>query len=179
MIYRLSLELKKTRRRGIWLVPAVLLLVITAWAGRNMDNERYLDYGWLMTLFNVPLLNAILIPTAIAVLASRIIDLEHRGNTWKVLETLQRKSDIYITKVLYGFCAVLIFSVLELAAFLVLGYAIGFKGNPDWWAYGLFFVQTFVISFNLYLLQMIVSLIFFNQAVACAQGCAAAWPDFS
>lgn len=170
MIYRLSLELKKTRRRGIWLVPAVLLLVITAWAGRNMDNERYLDYGWLMTLFNVPLLNAILIPTAIAVLASRIIDLEHRGNTWKVLETLQRKSDIYITKVLYGFCAVLIFSVLELAAFLVLGYAIGFKGNPDWWAYGLFFVQTFVISFNLYLLQMIVSLIFFNQAVALCTG---------
>ena len=110
MIHNLSLELKKTRRRGIWLIPAALLLIITAWAGRNMNDERFLEYGWLMALFNVPLLNAILIPTAIAVFASRIIDLEHRGNTWKMLETLQSQFDIYITKVLYGFFAVLIFS---------------------------------------------------------------------
>lgn len=166
MIHNLSLELKKTRRRGIWLIPAALLLIITAWAGRNMNDERFLEYGWLMALFNVPLLNAILIPTAIAVFASRIIDLEHRGNTWKMLETLQSQFDIYITKVLYGFFAVLIFSILELTAFLVMGYTIGFAGNPDLWAYGLFFVQTFVISFNLYLLQMVISLIFSNQAAA-------------
>lgn len=170
MIHNLSLELKKTRRRGIWLIPAALLLIITAWAGRNMNDERCLEYGWLMALFNVPLLNAILIPTAIAVFASRIIDLEHRGNTWKMLETLQSQFDIYITKVLYGFFAVLIFSILELTAFLVMGYTIGFAGNPDLWAYGLFFVQTFVISFNLYLLQMVISLIFSNQAAALCTG---------
>ncbi len=170
MIYYLSLELKKTKRRGIWLVLAVLFLVITAWAGRNMNNERFLEQGWLMALFNVPLLNAILIPTAIAVFASRIIDLEHKGNTWKMLGTLQSKFDIYITKVLYGMTAILIFSLLELIAFLVMGYVVGFKGTPDLWAYGLFFVQTFVISFNLYLLQMIVSLIFSNQAVALCTG---------
>ncbi|MDE6052816.1 MAG: ABC transporter permease, partial [Lachnospiraceae bacterium] len=170
MIYYLSLELKKTKRRGIWLVLAVLFLVITAWAGYNMNDERFLEQGWMMALFNVPLLNAILIPTAIAVFASRIIDLEHKGNTWKMLETLQSKFDIYITKVLYGMIAILIFSLLELTAFLVMGYVVGFKGTPDLWAYGLFFVQTFVISFNLYLLQMIVSLIFSNQAVALCTG---------
>ena len=170
MIYYLSLELKKTRRRGIWLVPSVLLLVITAWAGYNMNDERFLEYGWLMALFNVPLLNAILIPTAIAVFASRIIDMEHRGNTWKMLETLQSKFSIYLTKVLYGLIAVLIFSLLELIVFLVMGYMIGFKGEPDLWAYGLFFVQTFVISLNLYLLQMVISMIFSNQAVALCTG---------
>lgn len=170
MIYDLSIELKKTKRRGIWLVIAVLLLVITAWAGHNMNDERFLEYGWLMTLFNVPLLNAILVPTAIAVFASRIIDMEHKGNTWKLLETLQSKFDIYITKVLYGFVAVLLFSLSELMAFLVMGYVFGFHGKPDLWAYGLFFIQTFAISFNLYLLQMIISMVFPNQAVALCTG---------
>lgn len=170
MIYYLSLELKKTRRRGIWLVPTALLLVIAVWAGRNMNNERFLEYGWLMTLFNVPLMNAILTPTAVAVLASRIIDMEHKGNTWKMLETLQNKFDLYIAKVLYGFIAILIFSVLELAVFLVMGHVMGFHGTPNLWAYGLFFVQTFVISFNLFLLQMIVSLVFPNQAVSLCTG---------
>ncbi|MDE6220299.1 MAG: ABC transporter permease, partial [Lachnospiraceae bacterium] len=127
MIYYLSLELKKTKRRGIWLVLAVLFLVITAWAGHNMNDERFLEYGWLMTLFNVPLLNAILIPTAIAVFASRIIDMEHKGNTWKMLETLQRKFDIYLTKVLYGLIAILIFSLSELIAFLAIVTVVGFK----------------------------------------------------
>ena len=95
MIHNLSLELKKTRRRGIWLIPAALLLIITAWAGRNMNDERFLEYGRLLALFNVPLLNAILIPNAIAVFARRIIDLEHRGYTWKRLETMPCGFGIY------------------------------------------------------------------------------------
>ena len=170
MNYYLSLELKKTKRRGIWLVLTTLLLIIVLWTGYNMNDERFLEFGWMMALYNVPLLNAILIPTAVAVFASRIIDMEHKGNTWKMLETLQNKFDIYMAKVLYGFIAILIFSFLELITFLIMGYAVGFMGTPDLWAYGLFFVQTFVISFNLYLLQMIVSLIFSNQAVALCMG---------
>ncbi|MDE7479558.1 MAG: ABC transporter permease, partial [Lachnospiraceae bacterium] len=170
MIHYLSLELKKTKRRGIWMVLAVLLLVITMWLGHNMNDERFLEFGWMMTLYNAPLMNAILIPVAVAVFASRIIDMEHKGNTWKMLETLQSKFHIYLTKVLYGFAALLIFSVLEVTALLAIGYVIDFKGTPDLWAYGLFFIQTFVISFNLYLLQMIISLIFSNQAVALCTG---------
>lgn len=170
MIGHLSLELKKTRRRGIWLVPTTLLLAIALWAGRNMADERFLDFGWLMTLFDVPLLNAILVPTAMAILASRIIDMEHKGNTWKMLETLQSKFDLYIAKVIYGFIAVFLFAIAEVIVFLVMGYRVGFNGTPDWWAYGIFFLQTFVISFNLFLLQMIISLIFANQAVALCVG---------
>lgn len=170
MMYYLSIELRKTKRRGLWLVLPSLLLIITVWAGRNIGDERFLDDGWLMTLFDLPLLNAILIPTFIAVLASRIIDMEHRGNTWKMLETLQNKRDIYLAKVIYGLIAIVLFAAAETAVFLGLGYKVGFKGTPDGWAYGLFFVQTFMITLNLYLLQMILSLIFSNQAVALCVG---------
>lgn len=166
----LSLELEKTRRRRIWMVLAAPLLVIVLWAGHTMNDARFLAFGWMMTLFNVPLLNAILIPTAVAVFASRMIDLEHKGNTWKLLETLQDKSEIYRAKVVYGMTAIFLFSVMELAAILVMGYVLGFEGTPDLWALGLFFVQTFAISLNLFLLQMTLSLIFSNQAVALCTG---------
>lgn len=105
----ISLELKKTKRRGIWLVLALFLLLITGYLGYNLNDERFLGFGWMMALYNAPLMNAILIPTGIAVFASRIIDMEHKGNTWKLLETMQRKSDIYLGKILYGFAAILIF----------------------------------------------------------------------
>ncbi|MBO5033169.1 MAG: ABC transporter permease [Lachnospiraceae bacterium] len=166
----LSIELKKTKRRGIWLVLAALLLVIGAWMTYSLKDDQYLDFGWMMILYDAPLLNAILIPTAAAVFASRIIDMEHKGNTWKLLETMQSKAAIYFSKILYGFIGILIFCISELLLLLLIGAGIGFHGMPDAWAYLLFFVQTLVITFNLFLLQMIVSLVFHNQAAALCTG---------
>ena len=116
----ISLELEKTKRRGIWLVLTVFLLLIIAWTGYNMDDERFLGFGWMMALYNAPLINACLIPTGIAVFASRIVDMEHKGYTWKMLETMQCKLDIYLGKVLYGFAAVLVFCIAELILFLIM-----------------------------------------------------------
>lgn len=166
----LSLELRKTKRRDIWMVWAALLFIIVSCMAYSVNDDRFLDFGWMLTLYDAPLLNAIMIPTAIAVFASRMIDMEHKGNTWKILETMQRKLDIYLSKILYGLIGTLIFSVLELILLLILGYAAGFHGTPDLWAYLLFFIQTFVITFNLFLLQMMISLVFHNQAVALCTG---------
>ena len=58
MNYYLSLELKKTKRRGIWLVLTTLLLIIALWTGSNMNDERFLKFGWMMALYNVPLLKS-------------------------------------------------------------------------------------------------------------------------
>lgn len=169
----LSIELRKTKRRGIWLVPTALFFFLMIWLGHSYtgsNGNSHIQYGWMDVLYYTPLLNAILIPTAIAVLASRIIDMEHKGNMWKQLETMQSRRALFLAKTLYGFCAVLLFSLAEVFGFLVLGTLFGFAGTPDWWSLGLFFVQTLVISFNLYLLQMIISIVFSNQAVALCVG---------
>lgn len=146
------------------------LFIITMWAGQNIDDERFRSFGWRMIFYDLPLINAIILPTAIAVFASRIIDMEHKGNTWKMLETAQSKLSIYFTKLLYGFIAVFLFSLSESLIFMIIGYIAGFEGSPDLWAYGLFFVQTLTITFNIFMLQMIISLIFPNQAVALCIG---------
>lgn len=166
----LSIELKKTKRRGIWLVLTAFLFVFAAWMLYCVNDDQFLDFGWMMSLYNAPLINAILLPIAVAVFASRIIDMEHKGNTWKLLETQQSKLTIYLAKILYGFIAIFMFSVAEIAIMLLLGNKIGFENKPDIWAYALFFIFTLIITFNLFLLQMILSLIFHNQAVALCAG---------
>ena len=168
----LSIELRKTKRRGIWLVLAALYAVMMAWTAYTYtgSGRQHIVYGWRYTIYTAPLLNAIMIPTAIAVFASRIIDMEHKGNTWKLLETVQSKRALYLAKILYGAIGVFLFSAAEFVGLLLMGVYFGFAGAPDLWAYGLFFVQTFVISFNLFLLQMIISLLFSNQAVAICVG---------
>lgn len=169
----LLIELQKTKRRGIWLVLTALFLFLMMWLGHSYmkhNGKLITQFGWMDMLYNTPLLNAILIPTAIAVFASRIIDMEHKGNMWKQLETMQSRNALFLAKTMYGFCAVFLFSLAEVLGFLVLGFLFGFAGAPDLWALGLFFVQTFVISFNLYLLQMIISIVFSNQAVALCVG---------
>ena len=166
----LSMELRKTKRRGIWLVLTAFLLVFGAWMYYCVDDDRFLDLGWMMNLYNAPLINAILLPTGVAVFASRIIDMEHKGNTWKLLETLQSKFALYLAKILYGFIGIFIFSVAELGILFLLGHQIGFQGSPDLWAYALYFMYTLMITFNLFLLQMILSLVFRSQAVALCTG---------
>lgn len=166
----LSLEFRKTKRRGIWLVVAALLAVQFLWLFYVMNKEKNIPQGWMMQLYNMPVLNGITVPTFIAVLASRLIDLEHKGNTWKLLETVQSKYDIYFGKVLYGFFCVLIFATLQLAAIIALGYYLNYEGQPDLWAYALYCLETLAITFLLYLLQMLVSTLFPNQAAALCIG---------
>ena len=97
----LSIELKKTKRRGIWLVLTAFLFVFAAWMLYCVNDDQFLDFGWMMSLYNAPLINAILLPIAVAVFASRIIDMEHKGNTWKLLETQQSKLTIYLAGTVY------------------------------------------------------------------------------
>lgn len=166
----LSLELRKTKRRGMWLVIAVLLAVLLLWTVYAVNYDNFPDFGWKILLYNTPLLNAIMIPTGIAVFASRSIDMEHKGNMWKMLETMQSKRQLYLTKLLYGLLGIFLFSLAELAGLLLLGKLLDFRNSPDIWAYVLLFVQTFLITSNLFLLQMIISLLFTNQAVALCVG---------
>ena len=97
----LSIELQKTKRRGIWLVPTALFFFLMIWLGHSYtgsNGSSHTQYGWMDVLYYTPLLNAILIPTAIAVLASRIIDMEHKGNMWKQLETMQSRRALFLAK---------------------------------------------------------------------------------
>lgn len=166
----LSIELRKTKCHGMWLVMVALLAVQCLWFLYAEGKHKDLTQGWLILLYNFPLLNSIMVPTFIAVMASRLIDIEHKGSSWKLLETIQSKFTIYFGKVIYGVCYLLCFSATQLVMMLFLGFSFGYYGSPDVWAFALYFVQTFTISFILFLLQMVIAILFSNQAVSLCVG---------
>ena len=84
----LSLEFYKIRRRGIFLTALFLCGAEGAWTAYSAqqyleENGTHLVWNNLFT--NLALLHGLFLPMAIAVLASRICDMEHKGDTWKLL----------------------------------------------------------------------------------------------
>ena len=117
LIHNLKLEFEKTKRRGMWLLLLALWLFQHAYLSYgNARNTDILSQGWLLLLYNMPVLNAIILPIFYAVLSSRLIDCEHKENTWKLIETLQSKTSIFLSKALTGLCYIVLFSGMQLVS---------------------------------------------------------------
>ena len=81
----LQTEFKKLKRKKIGLTMCALVGIQFAWllwsGSRPDENERL--QGWMETLHSLPLVSVIMMPTMMSVLASRLADVEHKGNTYK------------------------------------------------------------------------------------------------
>lgn len=163
----LKTEFLKLKRRKIGLTMLVLISVQLAWFlwSTNNPDERELAQGWMDLLYTLPLLNVIMMPTFMSVLASRLSDLEHKGNTYKQLKTLRRPNILFNAKVVCGLFFVAAISIGQILFLLVLGYCHHYTGNPDMHYYILALVLNFACCLSLYLLQLDLSLIFFNQMI--------------
>lgn len=168
----LKTEFQKIKRRKIGLTMLALMgmqFVWILWATKN-PNEKELAQGWINLLHTLPLLNVIMMPTIMSVLASRLSDLEHKGNTYKQLRTLRRAGILFDAKVLCGFLFTVVMSAIQLLFLLALGYSYHYTGNPDMYYYMLTFILEFACCFALYLLQLDLSLLFFNQMIPLVAG---------
>lgn len=163
----LKTEFLKLKRRKIGLTMLALISVQFAWFlwSTNNPDERELAQGWIDLLYMLPLLNVIMMPTFMSVLASRLSDLEHKGNTYKQLKTLRRPNILFNAKVVCGLFFVAAISIGQILFLLVLGYCHHYTGNPDMHYYILALVLNFACCLSLYLLQLDLSLIFFNQMI--------------
>lgn len=167
---KLKIEFMKIKRRGVWFVLLALWAVQTMYLFWGTYNVEDFGEGWLMMLYELPLLNGIMMPAVMAVVASRIVDIEHKGSTWKFLETVQDKSSIFKGKVLCGIVIIMLFCILQMVSVIMSGIILDYEGKPDIWAYGLYFAETLLISFAVFMLQMILSVFFTNQMAALSIG---------
>lgn len=92
------------------------IAVWTLWNYSKM-SEVQTESGFYQLLFFYLVINSIFLPILAAVMASRLVDMATRGNTYKLLCTMRKKSSIFLNKLLLG---VLLFFLLEalLAVFL-------------------------------------------------------------
>lgn len=168
----LRLEFYKCRRRKIVLVCAAVLAVELVWMGvffTRQDAED-LKWGWMLLLYNLAMMDAIILPLSVATLASRNCELEHRGSTWKLLETMASPGSLYGAKLAWGALVLAGLLILRSGLFLGVGIAQSFSGPVPWGRFGLFTLISWAVSMMVYALQQGLSLRFANQAAALVCG---------
>lgn len=172
MIKALSSEFRKTKHRKIWLIIAALLLTQIAWSLWSFSklDAHDLEQGWESGLFNFLLLNSIIMPVVMAVIASRLCDVEHKGQTLKLIETLIPAGKFFDAKFLFGSIYLIAVSLLQVVYLIVVGKIFGFEGNPPMGMFGYYLLFNTSISVTILLFQQILSLLFPNQMVSLSVG---------
>ena len=169
----LALEFCKCRRRKLTLVCTGLLAAQLLWFGAYLTRQdaEALAQGWMLLLYNLAMVDAIMLPIGVAVIASRSCELEHRGHTLKLLETAVTPGRLYAAKLAWGALVLAGLLLARGALFLALGLAMGFPGGTPWGRFVVFTALSWAVSMTLYALQQGLSLRFTNQAAACSSPC--------
>lgn len=168
----LKIEWLKAQRRRIWLAPLIILAAQLAWGLYNYKNMQpaELVQGWASILYTFPLLNAMMMPILAAVTASRLIDVEHKGKTFKLLETLQRTETLYDAKFICAALYILLMILLQITVMLVFGLLRGFEGPIPWDKVALYALSTVLVTLTILLMQFLLSLLIENQLVGMIVG---------
>lgn len=165
-------EWMKVRYRKIGLLMAAFLGLVLLWVMWALSDasDRQLWDGYRMAFLQIPLMDTILLPTMIAMLASRLCDAEIKGDTLKLLCTMEKKSRLFDMKLLMGAAYLALFVGAEILMILCLGKLYGY-GRPLETVQLLYFVlEIYVVSLAVYLFQQVLSFFFENQILPLAAG---------
>jgi len=174
MMRLLRCEYKKTRGRYIFVTAFILTAMAAVVALRGDytgENSLFImENGYMMFLYQLPMVNAIFFPILAMVIASRLCDLEHKGNNLKMLCTMTDKGRLFDAKLGYGLGIVLFCVLLYWAVCLLTAKLLGFAGAVPWKLELMYLLFTLVPTAAIYLFQHVLSLLMKNQAVALCVG---------
>lgn len=168
----LSLEFYKCRRRKILLVCASVLGAELLWIAATFlrQDAEDLRQGWMLLLYNLAMVDAIIMPISVATLASRNCELEHKGTTLKLLKTMATPGTLYTAKLAWGALVLAALLLGRWVIFVGMGVLWQLPGDVPWMRFGLFTLISWTVSMMVYALQQGLSLRFSNQAVALVCG---------
>ncbi|MFE4713824.1 ABC transporter permease [Paenibacillus sp. NPDC056722] len=174
MIQLISLEFYKIRRKRLYLMATLFLGVELAGAfmAVSMSLARHPDQEeWMPLLATLSSMNGLFLPILSAVCVSRISDMEHKGNTWKLLLSVSvRRGQLYLAKYICACVILLGVSLLQIAAAAAFGI-----GKVLWESFPLglmvqFMAGTLLTNMVIIALQQWLSLAVKNQAFALCLG---------
>ena len=168
----LKLEFDKCRHHGIVLVCVAVLAVqvVWMWVFLLRQGSDSVPPDWMLLLYNLALVDAIMLPLSVATLVSRNCEVEHKGSTWKLLETLATPSQLYTVKLIWGALVLAGLLVVRTGLFLVLGVAVGLSGSVPVVRLVLFTLISWTVSMMVCALQQGLSMQFANQAAPLISG---------
>ena len=125
----LWLELYKLKHRKVFLTFLVILGVELLFVFSNYgNNNNFLNMisdpaapAWEDLIIGPAAINGLFFPILAAVIASRICDMEHKGNTWKLLEcNNQNRRSIWFCK--FTIVSTLMMLAIFIQAFIIIAY---------------------------------------------------------
>ena len=170
----ISLELYKLRHKHLFLMVTLFLIVEIAWAfmatrmsiSRNPDNA-----GWEPLVAMLASMNGLLLPILTAICVSRICDMEHKGNTWKLLLTVSvRRSTLYAAKYISASSIMLVACLLQVLAVTAFGIINGFEQPVPLFMLIRFLIGTVLTNMIIIALQQWLSMAVKNQAFPLSLG---------
>lgn len=167
----IQMEFKKARGRFDLSVAVLIGLLALLWASRaGMRSEDELATGYSMLFYVLPIINAVVMPVGMAVLASRIWDVETKGDSCRLLFTLQERSDLFRGKLLLGLVEIALVCAVEFGGVGIIGLVRGYTersvaGRFIWLVTGTLYVDAM-----LYLAGLWLSIRFASQVAALAAG---------
>ena len=172
MIKAITAEFQKTRRRRVWLIVVALLMVQFVWAfwGLSRMDVHDREQGWVFLFFQFPILNSIIMPVAVAVITSRLCDVEHKGQTLRQIETLMPAGKFFNAKLLFGSIYIASITFVQIISMILAGNILDFKGNIPLIKFGYYFFFNTSINLTILLLQQTLSLLFPNQMLSLSVG---------
>lgn len=170
----IGLEFYKLRHKHLFLMVTLFLLVEIAWAfmatsvsiSRNPENAR-----WEQLIVMCASMNGLFLPILSAVCVSRICDIEHKGNTWKLLMTVSvKRGQLYVAKYICACIVMLWVCILQVLSISAFGIFNGFELPVPLFLLAQFLVGTVLTNMTIIALQQWVSMAVKNQAFALSLG---------
>lgn len=175
MLRSLRAEWQKARRRHDLLVCLLLPAAVLLWSGYSAPGgTKSAEDGFHALFYTLPIMNAVLMPVGMAMLASRLWDVEVKGNALKLLYTLQSRRHLFVAKALLGAGEVLLIVALELLGVLLLGQHNGYRDFPPCVQLLYLAVCTGIVALMLFFSEMLLTILLANPLPALCTGIAGA-----
>lgn len=158
---------KLHNRSNIWIIGALLggQILWSAMALAYMDEED-MRQGWSYFLFLFQLLDSLMMPLMVTVVMSRLCDIEHKGHSFRLINTLLPARKLFNAKFLLGLSYLVLVALCQVLVILCIGILFRFSGSPPWQLLAKYFVVTTVVNLTLLTIQLAFSLFYGNQMPA-------------
>lgn len=155
MLQALHAEWQKARRRHDLVLCLAFAVILYLWLGSTAPTgQDELANAYSALFFGVPIINTILLPVLMAVLASRLWDVEVKGYTAKLLYTLQSRSSLFFGKAVFGLGEIVLMVALEAAVLLLLGHTQGYTEAFPAGQFAYLNLCTLTVCIMLYFLEL-------------------------
>ncbi len=170
MLKDLLIEKQKHRRRFNIIIFAIVIVAEMLFIYGNYHGKTDRSGGWMLLFYNIPIMNSMFFSVAIAGFASRLMDIEHKGEMLKCLYTFSTNRRIFFAKFFYGAISIFVLVIMQCASILVCCRMFGFDSNFQAKYLVIHGVTTFITSVALLSIQLPLSFFYRNQAVSISVG---------